>query len=193
MYSVYDSAEEIHDKLPVPRGKLVCLTTLEAANLTHCKVARKSCTGILHMVNQTHIEWFSKRQNTVETATYGSDFVASRQATEQIMDIPYTQHALGVSLDGPAWLLGDNQSVITSSTLPHLQLGKRHNPLSYHHVCEGVASKILYFYKTDGKQNPSDVLTKYLPYVVFWPLVQPFLFWGGKTIKQESKKLALGE
>jgi hypothetical protein len=53
MYSVYDSAKEIHDKLPVPRGKLVQLTTLKDANLLHCKVTGKSCTDILHMLNQT--------------------------------------------------------------------------------------------------------------------------------------------
>ena len=102
-------------------------------------------------------------------------------------------------MDGPAWLLGDNQLGITSSTIPHSQLGKRHNALSYHRVREAVASKILYFCKIDGSQNPSDVLTKYLPYAVFWPLVQPFLFWGGETEKaivdpmKEPKKTALGE
>jgi hypothetical protein len=194
MYSVYDSVEEVHDKAPVPRGKAVRLTTFKDANLLHCKVTGKSCTGILHMLNQTPIEWFSKRQNTVETATYGSEFVAARQATEQIMDIRYTLRAFGVPLDGPAWLLGDNQSVITSSTIPHSQLGKRHNALSYHRVREAVASKILNFCKIAGPQNPSDVLTKYLPYATFWPLVQPFLFWGGETDNtivdpdKESKK-----
>jgi hypothetical protein len=110
------------------------------------------------------------------------------------MDIRYTLRAFGVPLDGPAWLLGDNQSVITSSTIPHSQLGKRHNALSYHRVREAVASKILYFCKIAGSQNPSDVLTKYLPYATFWPLVQPFLFWGGETDNtivdpdKESKK-----
>jgi hypothetical protein len=37
MYSVYDSAEEIHYKLPVPRGKVVRLTML---NMTICCIAR---------------------------------------------------------------------------------------------------------------------------------------------------------
>jgi hypothetical protein len=106
MYSVYDSAEEICDKLPVPRGKAVHLTPFKDANLMHYKVPGNSCTGILHMVNQTPIEWFSKRQNTVETATYGSRFVAARQATAQIMDIHHTLRALGVPLDGQLGYLG---------------------------------------------------------------------------------------
>jgi hypothetical protein len=82
MYRVYDRDEENHDKLPVPRGKVVCLTMFKDANLLHCKVTGKSCTDIRHMLNQMPIEEFSKRQNTVETATYGSGFVAARQATE---------------------------------------------------------------------------------------------------------------
>jgi hypothetical protein len=47
-------------------------------------------SGILHFVNQTPIQWFSKKQNTVETATYGSEFMVARQATEQILDLRYT-------------------------------------------------------------------------------------------------------
>jgi hypothetical protein len=55
------------------------------------------------------------------------------------MDIHYTLRALGVTLDGPACLLGGNKSVITSSFIPHLQLEKRHNALRYHHVPEAIA------------------------------------------------------
>eukprot|EP00957_Ditylum_brightwellii_P115556 8813635-Ditylum_brightwellii.AAC.1 len=32
----------------------------------------------------TPIDWFSKRQNNVETATYGSEFAAARTAVDQI-------------------------------------------------------------------------------------------------------------
>jgi hypothetical protein len=96
LYSVYDIAEEIHDQLPVSHGKANLITTFKDANLMHCKVTGNACTDILYMHKQTHIEWFSKRQNTVETATYGSKFVAARQVTEQIRDIHYTLCALGV-------------------------------------------------------------------------------------------------
>ena len=102
-------------------------------------------SGILHMVNQTPVMWFSKKQNTVETATYGSEFTVARQATEQIMDLRYTIRMMGIPLDGPAWMFGDNQSVITSSTLPHSRLNKRHNALSYHRVREAIASGVMYF------------------------------------------------
>ena len=43
-------------------------------------VTRRSVTGILLCVNRTPIKWYSKRQNTVETSTYGAELVAARIA-----------------------------------------------------------------------------------------------------------------
>lgn len=186
MQTVYGNGEEDFSGLPTPRGKAVRTSTFIDANLMHCKVTGRSCSGILHLLNQTPIEWFCKRQNTVETATYGSEFVVARQGTEQIMDLRYTLRALGVPLDGPSWMMGDNQSVVTSSTIPHSQLSKRWCALSYHRVREAISSKVLYFCKVCGKQNPADVMTKYLSYAEFWPLVRPFLFTHGETrVKKE--------
>jgi hypothetical protein len=148
-------------------------------------------SGIIHMVNQTPIQWFCKKQNVVETATYGSEFMVARQATEQIMDLRYTLRMMGIPIDGPSWMFGDNQSVITSSTIPHSNLNKRHNALSYHRVREAIASVILYFMHIDGKLNPSDVLTKFLPWAKFWPLIQPLLFWKGETIKNIHPNLPI--
>ena len=47
------------------------------ANLYHDIVTGRSVTGILHLVNKTPIEWYSKKQGTVETTTFGSEFVAA--------------------------------------------------------------------------------------------------------------------
>ena len=119
-YSVYGgSKEELPNDMPTPRGRPVRATTFEDANLMHDFTTGRSCTGILHLVNQTPVEWFSKHQNTVETATYGSEFVAAHIATEQIMDLRYALRMMGAPLDRKAYMFRDNQSVITSSTLPH--------------------------------------------------------------------------
>jgi hypothetical protein len=183
-HSVYGSEpEEVPLDLPTPKGKPVRSISFVDANLYHCLVTGRACTGILHFVNQTPVEWFSKRQGSVETATYGSEFVAARQATEQIMDLRYTLRAMGLPIDGPSWMYGDNQSVLTSSTIPHSLLSKRHNALSYHRVREAIAKKIFYFCKIDGSQNPADCLTKPAGHQVFWPIVKVMLFWRGETRK----------
>lgn len=184
-HSVYgDSTEELPPHMPTPRGKPVRTSTFEDADLLHDLTTGRSATGILHLVNQTPVEWFSKLQKTVETATYGSEFVAARIATEQIMDLRYTLRMLGAPLDGKAYMFGDNQSVITSSNIPHSSLNKRHNALAYHRVREAIASNVLWFFHIPGKENPSDVLTKFLGHSVFWPLIKPFLFWRGQPAVQ---------
>jgi hypothetical protein len=112
--------------MPTPRGKPVRTSMFEDANLMQDLTTGRSVTGILHLVNSTPADWFCKFQGSVETATYGSEFVAARLSTEQIMDLQYTLCSLGAPLDaGKACMFGDNPSVITSLTIPHSSLNKQ--------------------------------------------------------------------
>ena len=185
--------EELPADMPVPKGHPVRISTYEDANLMHDLISGRSMTGILHLLNQTPIYWFSKKQGSVETATYGSEFVAAKTATEQIMDLKYTLRMMGIPLDGPAWMFGDNQSVLTSATVPQSNLNKRHNALAYHRVREAVSAKVMYFMHIAGKVNVSDIFTKFLPWADFWPLVQPLLFWKGETMKTIEETTPLPE
>ena len=181
---MYDPAtEEVDPMDPQPKGYVVRTTTFVDANLQHCKVTGKSATGILHFLNQTPIDWFSKHQGTVEASTYGSEFVAARIATEHIVDLRITLRSMGVPIDGPSWLLGDNQSVVTSSTIPQSVMAKCHNALSFHRVRAAIATGMMQFCHVSGKENAADVMTEFLPYAVFWPLIKPILFWRGETTK----------
>ena len=176
-YSVYgDVKEDIPKDMPEPKGCYIVITCFVDANLMHDYITGRSATGILHMLNLTIVDWYSKRQDTVESATYGSEFVAARIATEQIMDIRNTLRYFGVPVRDKTYMFGDNQSVVTSSTLPHSVLKKRHNLLSYHRVREAIAAGILKFFHMFGSENPSDVLTKHLGHSVFYRLLKPFLF-----------------
>ena len=74
------------------------------------------------MINKRPVDWYSKKQATVESATYGSEFVAAKTATEQIMDIRQTLTYLGAPIGSESSLFGDNRSVITCATLPHSTL-----------------------------------------------------------------------
>ena len=127
------------------------------------------------------IEWYSKKQATVETATYGAEFVAARVAKEQIsaarMDLRY----LGVPVKGASRLFGDNESVVKSGSIPHSKLNKRHQALSYHAVREAIASKILSFAHIPGPINPADILSKHWGYQQVWPTLRPVMFWQGDT------------
>jgi hypothetical protein len=65
-------------------------------SLMHGIAMGRFVTGILHLVNKLPIEWYFKKQATVETATCGSEFVAARVCVEQIIDLRNTLKFLGV-------------------------------------------------------------------------------------------------
>ena len=121
---------------PTSKGKPVRMTTFFDVNLINDIITGRSCTGISHLLNKTPIDWLSKQKDTVETAMYGSEFVAGRIALDQIVDLRHTLWYLGVPLAGPLWLFGDNLSMINSSTVPGGKLVKRHNILLYHRMKE---------------------------------------------------------
>jgi hypothetical protein len=110
-------------------------------------------------------------------ATYGSEFVAAKIATDQIIHIRY----LGIPVHRRTYMFGNNESVVTSSTLPHSLLNKRHIALLYHRVREAIAAKILNFLHIDGKTNPADILSKHCAFPQLWQHVKPLLFWRVDT------------
>jgi hypothetical protein len=77
--NVYDGTYYVNGKVeellpedaPEPIGNHVTLSHYVDANLMHDISMGISVTGKLHLVNKTPIEWYSKKQATVETATYG--------------------------------------------------------------------------------------------------------------------------
>ena len=175
--SIYgDVKEATPDNAPEPLGKEVITTSYVDANLYHDMMTGRSVTGILHFVNQTLIDWYSKKQGTVETATYGSEFVAARTATEQIMDLRNSLRYLGVPIKGRAYLFGDNESVVKSSSVPHSRLHKRHNALAYHRVREAIASNMMIFHHVAGDCNPADIVSKHWGHQQIWPVLRPILF-----------------
>ena len=182
METVYGNPqEEVPHDCPQPKRKVVRTTTYADANLLHDLVTGRSATGLLHFLNQTPIDAFSQCQNQVESATYGSEFIAARQAIEQIIDLRYMLRMFGVPLDGASWLFGNNKSVVTSSTIPHSSLNKCWNALSYHKVRKAIACGFVCFEHIPSIDNPSDILTKSLPWHKARVHVEPLLFWKGKT------------
>jgi len=51
------------------------------------KVTRRSYSGIYITINGVPIVWYSKRQNTVESSTFGSEFNALRIAMDLIQGL----------------------------------------------------------------------------------------------------------
>ena len=180
--------------MPDPLGEAVTTTTTMDAHLNHCLATGKSLTGCLHFVKKTPVDGYSKKQATVETATYGSEFVAVKTVTEQIMDIRQTLRYLGAPIGAKSFLFGDNRYVVTSATLRHSTLTKRHNILAFHRVREATAAKLMALYWIQSAYNLSNMLSKHYDHPTVYPMILKLLISRGnitliaKEATQEREK-----
>ena len=142
---------------------------------------------MLHLVNATPSQWHTKRQATVETETFGSEFVATRIDTDQIIDLRYTLMYLGVPVRSKSYMFGDNKSVVDNASIPTSALSKKSTLASYHRVREAIAAGYLQFNWKDGKSNPADILSNHWAFACIWPLLMLLLFWKGDTSPHNVK------
>jgi capsule polysaccharide modification protein KpsS len=151
---------------PRPRGKSVQISIFCDAAYGACHVTRRSTTGIVKFINGAPIQAYSKRQNTIETSTFGSEFVALKIAAEMNEALRYKLRMMGVEVDGPTNCFCDNKSVVTN---------KKNNFIAYHKVRESVASESIRIAHEKGTNNLADMLTKFLPAPTFKKCVQCIL------------------
>ena len=77
-YSVYGEVKKLlPDNAPKTVENYVRLTKYVDANLLHDQLTGRYIKCILNSVNKTLVDWYSKETGTIETATYGSDFVSA--------------------------------------------------------------------------------------------------------------------
>lgn len=155
-----DAMEAIPRKAPTPLGNPIIIKVYVDANHAGNLANRRSHSGIIIYVNNSPIIWYSKRQNTVESSSFGSEFVALRIATEMIEALRYKIRCFGVPIDGPAEIFCDNKSVVNNASVPASVLNKRHNAICYHRVREAQAADIIRVGWIPGEFNLADLFTK---------------------------------
>lgn len=160
----YPEAEEaIHPNKPESRGLPVVMSAFVDADHAGCKVTRRSYTGVIIFVNRAPILWFSKKQNTVETSTFGSEFIAMRISVELIEGLHYKLRMFGVEINGPTNVFCDNEAVVKNVSNPESTLKKKNCAIAYHRTREAIVAETIRVAKEDGETNLADLLTKLLP------------------------------
>ena len=113
---------------------------------------------------------FSKRQNTVEAAMFGSEFFVLRICKKLIFALRYKFQMFGIPIEGPTNVLCDNRGVVLKSSRPESTLQKKQNAINYHIVREAAAAGILRVGNEDGTTKLADLLTKVLTGQKIWDL-----------------------
>ena len=162
-YSSYDYEsleEELPLNMPILHGKSMTMRVFIDADHAGDLITRQSRTGFVIFLNNLPIYWSSKKQNSVETSTFGSEFVAIKQATEYVQGLRYKLRMMGIKVEEPAFVFGDKKSVLCNTTAPGSMLKKKSNAIAYHFVREGVSRDEWRTTFVNTGENVADLLTK---------------------------------
>ena len=75
----------------------------------------------------------------------------------------YTLRMMGIPCEDPAYIQGDNQSVLANTIIPDSTLKKKNQSIAYHFVREGAARDECRTTYVSTHDNEADLLTKLLP------------------------------
>ena len=124
--------EEVPSNMPEPRGLGFVMRVKVDADHASDTVTRCSRMGFLVYLNCAPIYWWSKKQNSVESSSFGSKFIAMKQCCEYVRGLRYKLRMMGISCDDPMFIYGDNQLVLVNTTIPNSTLKKKSQSIAYH-------------------------------------------------------------
>jgi hypothetical protein len=158
-----EGKEELPPNMPTPRGRGFVINAKVDADHASDTVTRRSRTGFFVYLNCAPVYWLSKKQTSCESSSFGSEFVAMKQCCEYLRGLRYKLRMMGIPVVGPAYIHGDNQSVLASCGIPDSILKKKSQSIAYHFVREGAARDEWRTSYVNTHDNESDLLTKLLP------------------------------
>ena len=83
-----------------------------------------------------------------------------KQCIEYLRGLRYKLRMMGIPVEGPAYVHGDNKSVLCNTSIPDSTLKKKPQSILYHFVREGVARDEWRTAYINTLLNPADLLTK---------------------------------
>ena len=157
-----DVKEEIPLDAPKPLGKAVEITAFIDADHAGDRLTRRSRTGFIIFIQNAPIIWYSKKQGSIEGATFGSEMIAAKTLAETNRGLRYKLRMMGVPVEDPTYTFCDNQSVLHNTTKPESTLKKKHHSIAYHRCKEAVAARTIRVAKQGTEKNLADLFTKIL-------------------------------
>ena len=138
-FGAVQGKEEVPSNMPELRGLGFIMCAKVDADHTSDMITRRSRTGFLVYLNCALIYWWSKKQNSVESSSFGSEFIAMKQCCEYVCGLGYKLRMMDIPCKDPMFICGDNQSVLANTTIPDSMVKKKFQRIAYHFVQEGAA------------------------------------------------------
>ena len=132
-------------RIPRPRGVAVWTTAFVDSSHGANKVTRRSHSGHILFLNSAPVKWLSRRQQTVETSAFSSEFIALKQCIEDVEHLRFKLRMFGIPIHDygePTHILCDNNSVLTNTSNVESSLNKKHSSIAYHFSRWNVAAGV---------------------------------------------------
>jgi hypothetical protein len=155
--------EEMPPGMPTPHGPAKTMRVYIDRNHAGELVTQRSRMRFIVLLNNAPIYWTSKKRGSCETSTFGSKFVAMKQATASVCGLRFKLLMMGITVDKPAFIFGENQSVLANTTAPASTLKKKSNAIAYRFVRERCARDEWQTAYINTHDNVANLLTKPLP------------------------------
>ena len=118
-HTVYgQGSEELPANAREPRGYGFKIRAYVDSDHAGDTVTRRSRTGFIVFLNSAPIYWASKKQTSIETSSFGSEFIAMKVCCEYLRGLRYKLRMMVIPCEFPSFVYGDNQSVLANSTNP---------------------------------------------------------------------------
>ena len=155
--------EDVPPNAPEPRGVGFIMRAFVDSDHAGDLATRRSRTCFMIFLNSALIYWYSKKQGSCETSSFGSEFIAMKSCCEYVRGLRYKLRMMGIPVEFPTFTFGDNQSVLVNSSKPHSSLKKKSSSVAFHFVREGVAKDEWRVAYLNTHSNCADMGTKSLP------------------------------
>ena len=130
-------------------------------------VTSRSRTGCVVFINNDPIFFYSKKQVSCETSSFGSEFVAMKSFCEHLRSLRHKLCVFGITVEHPAYVFGNYQSALSNSLDPHPIPKKKSLIIAYHFIREGIAH--LNLSHVDTKSFPSgEKITLFTGYLLHY-------------------------
>ena len=96
-FGAVQGKEVIPPNMPEPRGEGFTMHAKVDADHASDTITRCSRTGFLLYLNCALIYWWSKKHNSVESSSFGSEFIAMEQCCEYVHGLRYKLRMIGIS------------------------------------------------------------------------------------------------
>jgi Reverse transcriptase (RNA-dependent DNA polymerase) len=119
-----------------------------------------SISGYVAMIGGGCIAWSSKKQRTIALSTTEAEYIALTEGAKQLVWLRRFLQDLSFEQSKSTSIRSDNLSAITISHDATYHARTKHINVTYHFICEKVASNEATLTYIQSKENPVDLMTK---------------------------------